>query len=178
MGGLRPDLGRLSEFLDAADDAHLIGGYHAHFTAIRNDSAMRRLFAAVPDLLPQLLHPEYQVVDERAYRVPLFDYLTRNGFGMLDMHLQFCDIVPEIFFGLFRDDHASRSKNFFDVYNPSKDIDHVRCGADGRLTVIYDDGSMRPASYCHLQKRRMSVDGVRSEEGFAIRQDGFHRLEP
>ncbi|MGI4763961.1 MAG: DUF6625 family protein [Janthinobacterium lividum] len=166
--------GRLSDFLDGADDVHLIGGYHAHFTAIRNDSSMRRLFVDVPDLIPQLLHPDAQVVDEKAFRGPLFDYITRNRFRVVDMHLHFCDIVPECFFGLFRLDHASRTKNFFDAYNPSKDIDHVTYDATGRLTVAYDDRSTRSASYCHLQKRRMTLNGIRVADGFLIREDGFY----
>ena len=100
-------------------------------------------------------------------------FLNRNQYKMFYINRYFCDIVPECFFGLFRQDHAQREKNFFDAYHPDKDIDHVYYDRDGRLTVVYDDGDSRQSIYCHLQKRAMSMDFDRYEDGYYICEDAF-----
>ena len=169
--------GRFSDFLDMKEDYHVIGGFHGHFTAIRNIDLFRKLFKTVEGLPQLLLDETPHVVDETAFRKPLLDILERNGYRMFYINQYFCDIAPECFFGLYRQDHAQRKKNFFDVYHPDKEIEYVHYNRDGGLTVIYDDGDSRQSIYCHLQKRSMLLDFDRYENGYYIREDAFC-LEP
>ena len=169
--------GRFPDFLDMNEEYHVIGGFHGHLTAIRNIDSFRKLFRAVAGLPELLIDEKAHLVDETAFRKPLMDLLERNQYKMFYINRYFCDIVPECFFGLFRQDHAQRRKNFFDAYHPEKEIDHVYYDRDGRLTVVYDDQDSRQSIYCHLQKRTMSMDFDRYENGYYIREDAF-RLEP
>jgi tetratricopeptide (TPR) repeat protein len=165
--------GRFSDFLDMKEDYHVIGGFHGHLTAVRNIDSFRKLFRAVEGLPGLLLDENSLAVDEIAFRKPLLDFLERNGYKMFYANRYFCDIVPECFFGRFREDHAQRNKNFFDAYHPNKEINYVHYDRDGRLTVVYDDGESRQSLYCHLQKRAMSMDFERHENGYYIREDAF-----
>ena len=169
--------GRFSDFLDMKEDYQIIGGFHGHLTAVRNIDSFRMLFKAVEGLPGLLVDETSHLVDEIAFRKPLQDFLERNQYRMFYINRYFCDIVPECFFGLFRQDHAQRNKNFFDVYHPDKEIDYVHYDRDGRLTVVYEDGDSRPSIYCHLQKRAMSMDFDRYENGYYIREDVI-RLVP
>ena len=169
--------GRFADFLDMDEDYFIIGGFHGHLTAARDTESFRKLFRAVPNLLELLLDEKSHVVDEIAFRAPLMKFLEQNHYKIFYINRYFCDIVPERFFGLFRQDHAQRKKNFFDVYHPNKDIDHVSYDRDGRLTVVYDDRDSRQSIYCHLQKRAMALDFDRSENGYDILEDAF-RLVP
>jgi hypothetical protein len=165
--------GRFSDFLDMDKDYKIIGGFHGHVTAVRNIESFRKLFRTTPNLPEILVDEKVHIADEIAFRKPLLEFLERNQYEMFYINRYFCDIVPECFFGLFRKDHAQRKKNFFDAYNPDKDIDHVYYDRDGRLTVVYDNGESRQSIYCHLQKRAMSLDFDRYENGYAIREDTF-----
>jgi glycosyltransferase involved in cell wall biosynthesis len=165
--------GRFLDFLDMKDEYQIIGGFHGHFTAFRNIDSFRRLFKAVEGLPGLLLDETPRIVDEVALRKPLKDFLEGNEHRMFYINRYFCDIVPECFLGLFRRDHAQRNKNFFDVYHSDKEIDCVHYDRDGRLTVVYEDGDSRQSIYCHLQKRAMSVDFDRYENGYYIREHAF-----
>ena len=169
--------GRFSDFLDMKEDYQIIGGFHGHFTALRNTHSFRKLFKAVEGLPRLLVDEKSHLVDEIAFRKPLLDFLERSGYRMFYINRYFCDIVPECFFGLFRQDHAERKKNFFDVYHSDKEIDYVHYDRDGRLTVVYEDGDSRQSIYCHLQKRTMLMDFERYENGYYIHEDAF-RLVP
>ena len=167
--------GRFSDFLDMDEDYQIIGGYHGHLTAVRNIEFVQEAVQGGSRTCRNFWSTRNaHVVDEIAFRKPLLDFLERNRYKMFYINRYFCDIVPECFFGLFRQDHAQRKKNFFDAYNPDKDIDHVYYDRDGRLTVVYDDGDSRQSIYCHLQKRAMSMDFDRYENGYYIREDAFH----
>jgi len=165
--------GRFSDFLDMKEDYHVIGGFHGHLAAVRNTDSFRELFKKVEGLPELLLDENSHAVDEIAFRKPLLDFLEHNGYEMFYINRYFCDIVPKCFFERFRQDHAQRKKNFFDAYHPDKEIDYVHYGRDGRLTVVYEDGQTRQTIYCHLQKRAMSIDFERHENGFDIREDTF-----
>ena len=127
----------------------------------------------MPNLPELLLDEKVYIADEIAFRKPLLDFLERNQYQMFYINRYLCDIVPECFFGLFRKDHAQRKKNFFEVYHPDKDIDHICYDRDGRLTVVYENGEPRQSIYCHLQKRAMSLKFDRYENGYYIREDAF-----
>jgi hypothetical protein len=143
---------------------------------LRNIDSFRKLFKVVEDLPRLLVDEKSHIVDEIAFRKPLLNFLERNGYEMFYTNRYFCDIVPECFFELFRQDHTQRKKNFFDVYHPDKEIDYVRYGQDGRLTVVYEDGDARQSIYCHLQKRPMLIDFDRHENGYYIRKDAFRLI--
>ena len=78
---------------------------------------------------------------------------------------------------MFRKDHVDRGKNFFDGYNPDKEIDwRQEYTADGRLVVKYEDGSLRQSIYCHLQKRKMKLDFADHRNGYRIVENAFVRI--
>ena len=165
--------GRFSDFLDMDADYQIVGGYHGHLTALRNIDSFRKLFREVAGLPQLMIDDKCHVVDEVAFRTPLLDFLEQNQYKMFYINRYFCDIVPECFYMLFRQDHAQREKNFFEAYHPDKDIDHVYYDREGRLTVVYDNGDSRQAIYCHLQKRAMSIDFDRHDDGYYICEDAF-----
>jgi predicted SAM-dependent methyltransferase/glycosyltransferase involved in cell wall biosynthesis len=165
--------GRFADFIDNLGQFDMVGGYHGHFTAMRNTPEFRQLFLTIENLTTLLQDPATKVVDEIAFRKPMQKFLEQSGKKMFYMNRYFCDIVPPVFFGMFRVDHAQREKNFFDVYNSGKDIDFVESDAAGRLTVYYDDGSSRPAIYCHLQKRKMDCRLATAAEGYQITENAF-----
>ena len=135
--------GRFADFLDGDDDVEIIGGFHGHLTAVRNSAPFRELFRTVPKLLDLLVDEQNHIVDEIAFRKPLLEYLEKTKSRMFYINKYFCDVVPPCFSELFRPDHSQRTKNFFDAYNPEKDIDRIHYDRDGRLTVIYDSGDSR-----------------------------------
>jgi hypothetical protein len=169
--GARPDIdfvgfgdcdllyGRLSHFIDLRREHYdILGGYHGHLIAFRNTIPFQNLYKSVPNIVNLLQDNTHHAVDEIAFRQPLLNYLSEGRLRMFYTNAHFCDIVPPCFFGRFRPDHATRSKNFFDVYNPQKDITHVTCELPThRLAVQYDDGSSREALYVHLQKRPLAA---------------------
>ena len=104
--------GRFSDFLDMKDDYQIIGGFHGHLTAVRNIDSFRKLFKAIEGLPELLIDDKANIIDETAFRKPLLDFLERNGYRVFYINRYFCDIVPECFFGLFRQDHAARKKIF------------------------------------------------------------------
>jgi len=168
--------GRFSDFLDMDIDYHVIGGFHGHLTAFRNIASFRTLFRKTENLLALLIDEKNNLVDEVAFRKPLLDFMEQNRYTMFYINRYFCDIIPECFFGLFRTDHAQRKKNFFDGYHADKEIRHLYCDREGRITVIYDDGDSRPSIYCHLQKRDMALNFDRTENGYYIGEHAFSLL--
>lgn len=170
--------GRLGDFISLDTDYAVIGGFHGHFTAFRNIEPLRTLYRRVEQLPSILLDNHTHIADEIAFRPYLLKYLEETSGQMFYTNRYFCDVVPEQFFGLFRNDHSSRPKNFFDAYNSDKDIDHIHCDQDGRLIVHYDDGNKREAIYCHLQKRKMALTDPRQPTPFLIQQDAFAPVLP
>lgn len=147
--------GKLSNFIDFKEDYGILGGWHGHFTAIKNTDSFKNNFKTIPNFLELITdNSRTFITDEIAYREPLKAYLANNNIKMFYANAYFCDIVPECFYHLSRPDHASWKKNFYDLYNSKKNIKHLLYDKS-KLTVFYDDGSSREALYCHLQKRKM-----------------------
>jgi hypothetical protein len=150
--------GRLSHFIDFRNHYDILGGYHGHLMAFRNTIPFQNLYKSVPNILKIWQDDRVHIADEIAFRQPLLNYLAEGRLKMFYTNAHFCDIVPPCFYGRFRPDHAARTKNFFDVYNPTKDITHITCELPShKLVVQYDDGSSREALYAHLQKRPHSA---------------------
>jgi len=150
--------GRLSHFIDFRNNYDVLGGYHGHLMAFRNTIPFQNLYKSVPNILQIWQEDVVHIADEIAFRQPLLNYIAEGKLKMFYTNAHFCDIVPPCFFNRFRPDHATRTKNFFDVYNPTKDITHITCELpDHTLIVQYDDGSSRETLYAHLQKRSHSA---------------------
>ncbi len=169
--------GRFSDFLDLTDNYQIIGGYHGHLTAFRNIEPFRNLFRSIDGLSALLIDDKSHIVDEVAFRKPLLEFLEQRKYRMFYANRYLCDIVPQQFFGLFRHDHAQRPSNFFDAYNPDKDIEHVCCDREGRLSVAYKGGESRRAIYCHLQKRSVAVQPDGYENGYFIQENAFMPID-
>jgi len=167
--------GNLANFIKFEEGFGIIGGWHGHFAAIQNTAEFKYNFKGIPNYLDLITdNSKTFITDEIAYREPLKKFLADRRIKMCYINASFCDIVPPCFYHMSRPDHAKRAKNFYDVYNSTKDIDHVYYDkGTGVLTVKYDDGSNREASYCHLQKRKMSLPFTEYETGYCINEHGF-----
>jgi hypothetical protein len=168
--------GKFSNFIEQLEDYHVIGGFHGHFTAFRNVDSFKNLFTLIEGVPDSLLDNKIHLVDEVGLREPLMSLIEQNHYRMFYINRFFCDVVPPCYYHLSRPDHASWDKNFFDVYNSMKNIDHLFYDDDGKLTVIYDDGTQRECIYCHLQKRPMDVRIDAAGNGFIIRENSFDQV--
>ena len=165
--------GKISNFLHLDQSYDILGGYHGHFTAIRNLPSHTLFFKTVPNFANLCLdNSRVHITDEIACRNTIVN-LQKKGWKTFYTNAYFCDIVPPVFFHLFRPDHKERARNFFDVYNAQKDIKDLRYHPDGSLIVYYEDGTQREALYCHLQKRSMTLPFTDSEAGYWIREREF-----
>lgn len=172
--------GKLSNFIRLEEGYGILGGWHGHFTAIVNDEEFKYNFKTIPNYLELITdNSKTFITDEIAYREPLKAYLARKNIKMFYTNASFCDIVPPCFYDRFRKDHIQRKKNFFDVYNSTKDITNLFYNKElSNLTVYYDDGSSRETLYCHLQKRKMDMPFHSYENGYYIHESRFSTESP
>ena len=178
--------GKLNDFIKYEETFHIIGGYHGHFTVIKNIESFKNLYKEIPKYDELVLDIKHHATDEVAYRQPLLDYLKKNNYKMNYINANFCDIVPPCYFNGFRKNHKELIKNFFDVYNSDKNINHLYYNKeDSKLLLYYDDKSAREVSYCHLQKRAMDMSELQpasileNTEGYYIKEDKFStNIEP
>jgi len=169
--------GKLSNFIDFKIDYGILGGWHGHFTAIVNTDSFKNNFKTIPNYLELITdNSKTFITDEIAYREPLKEYLTKNKIKIFYANAYFCDIVPECFFQSSRPDHAQWKKNFYDLYNPKKNIKHLLYDKS-KLTVMYDDGSSRETLYCHLQKRKMNYS-FKLYDRYYITENSFSNDSP
>jgi len=168
--------GKLSNFIDFKEDYGILGGWHGHFTAIKNTDSFKNNFKKIPNYLKLITdNSRTFITDEIAYREPLKAYLAKNNIKMFYANAHFCDIAPECFYHLSRPDHAEWEKNFYDVYNSKKNIKHLLYD-NAKLTVLYDDGSSREALYCHLQKRKMDYSFKLYDKYYILEKEFSTRL--
>jgi glycosyltransferase involved in cell wall biosynthesis len=146
--------GDLSNFIKIEENYDIIGGFHGHFTAIKNNEDFKYLFKNIPDYFELCTdNSRTFITDEIAYREPLVEYIKTNNLKMCFLNASMCDIVPPCFYHMFRkDEHV---KNFFNNRHPTKNIKHVFYNK--KLITYYDDGTHEESSYCHLQKRKMDM---------------------
>lgn len=163
--------GKISNLITFSDNYGIIGGWHGHFTAIKNVESFKYNFKEITNYTEILLdNSKTYIADEIAYRQPLIDYIEKHKLKMFYTNAYFCDIIPSCFYHLSRPNWQSYTKNFYDLYNPTKNILHVQY--DNKLTVSYEDGTSREALYCHIQKRKMSLPFT-DHKGFYINENGF-----
>jgi glycosyltransferase involved in cell wall biosynthesis len=165
--------GKMSNFINFSDNYGIIGGWHGHFTAIKNETEFKNNYKQVHDYLSILTdNSKTYIADEIAYRQPLIDYIEKHKVKMFFTNAHFCDIIPPCLFHLSRPNWKSYKKNFYDLYNPTKNIQHVHYNK--KLVVQYDDGTSREAFYCHIQKRKMALPFTKytsyyiNETGFSV----------
>ena len=164
--------GKLSTFIKFENPFEIIGGWHGHFTAIKNTESFKNLFLKIPNYFDLIIDNSHVATDEIAYREPLINYLKDNNFKMFYTNAYFCDIVPPCFFTRFRPTYMEYKKNFFDVYHPLKNINHLIF--DTKLMVKYDeDDDYTEVLYCHLQKRKMKQLFNSYDTTFYINEDSF-----
>ena len=167
--------GKLSNFIDFNENYDIIGGWHGHFTAIKNIESFKYLFKNIPNYF-ELVTDNIKtfITDEIAYREPLTEYLKLNNCKMCYINKDFCDIVPPIFYNMIRPNHESYEKNFFNNSKPLKNINHLYYDKiQSKLITIYDDGESYETTYCHLQKRKMEISFTTYEKGFYIYENKF-----
>jgi len=164
--------GKLSNFIDLNKGYGILGGWHGHFAAIQNTDSFKNNFKTIPNFLELITdNSKTFITDEIAYREPLKAYLNKNNIKMFYANAHFCDIVPPCFFHMSRPDYKTFEKNFYDLYNPYKNIKNVVYDKS-KLMVHYDDGSSRETLYCHLQKRKMDLP-FKSYDTYYINESGF-----
>jgi len=168
--------GKFSDFIDNLEDYDVIGGFHGHFTAVKNRDSLKNVFKDVQNLPQLLLDEKIHLVDEIGLREPLQALVDVKRYKMFYINRYFCDIVPPQFYSRFRPDYDSWERNFFDAYNPTKNIAHISYDEHGELTVFYEDGSNRKAIYCHLQKRDMELEFTSTVRGFNIGENSFEQI--
>ena len=167
--------GKLSNFIDLSQEYGIIGGWHGHFTTILNNKAFKNIFTEIPNYFDIVTdRSRNYATDEIAYRQPLKKFIRENKLEMCHINDNFCDIVPPCYYHLSRPDHKEWDVNFYDLYNPTKNIDHLFYKKeDGTLTVHYENGETRETSYGHLQKRKMELPFDVYKEGYYINEHSF-----
>lgn len=165
--------GKISDFIDLCEEFDIIGGYHGHFTAIKNVTKLKELFREIDGIYEMLIKNESCVVDEIAFRKIVED----NRLKLFYTNRYFTDIVPPCYFELFRKDHMQRNKNFFDVYNSNKNIEYLYYDANtSKLFTIYDDGEKRETLYAHFQKRKMELLITDHKKSYYIGENSFSNI--
>ena len=166
--------GDLSKFVTGSYD--IIGGWHGHFTAIKNTHLFKSLFLTIPDYYKLATdNSKTYITDEIAYREPLVNFIKTHDLKMCYLNASFCDVLPPCFYHLSRPEHAKYAKNFFNNLKPAKNITYLKYKA-GSLQTVYDDGEVQETSYVHLQKRKMSYEKV--EDTYWITDTAFVTEEP
>ena len=167
--------GKISNFLDLREDYGIIGGWHGHLTAIINDNSFKNNFKTIPNYFDIITdNSKTYIADEIAYREPLKTYLADNKIKMFFTNRYFCDIVPPCFYHLSRPDHKKYDNNFYDLYNPTKNIKHIYFDkTNSKLTVTYATQESRETLYAHFQKRKMELPFTSYENGFYINENSF-----
>jgi len=172
--------GKLSNFIDFKEKYDIIGGWHGHFTAIKNNDSFKNLFKKIPDYFDLVTdNSRNYLTDEIAYREPLKAYLAENNLKMCYINAKFCDIVPECFYFLFRPEWKVNNKNFFNNSRPGTNLNHLFFDKiQEKLITVYDDGESYETTYCHLQKRKMDLPNEPLDRGFYINETSFsvHKL--
>ena len=171
--------GKLSNFIDFKEKYDIIGGWHGHFTAIKNNDSFKNLFKKIPDYFDLVTdNSRNYLTDEIAYREPLKAYLGENNLKMFYMNAHFCDIVPECFYSLFRPNWKHNSKNFFNSSRADKNINHLFFDKiKETLTTFNDDGTNYETTYCHLQKKQMNLPFQIYKTGFYINENSFSLVD-
>jgi mannosyltransferase OCH1-like enzyme len=164
--------GSLSQFLSS--EADIIGGWHGHFTALRNTMVFRSLFMTVPNFYELCTDSVAHITDEIAFRPYLEQFIKNTGTSVCNLQSNFCDIVPPCFFSLFRKDYKSFSTNFFNVAKPHKNILYLLRSSNGSLKTVYDDLEIQETSYVHLQKRAMTIDEMNPLTSYYIGESAFY----
>ena len=166
--------GNLSNFINFEENYDIIGGFHGHFTAIKNNEEFKYLFKNIPNYFELCTdNSRTFITDEIAYREPLTEYIKKNNLKMCYLNASMCDIIPPCFYHMFRKEDETKGKNFFNNKHPTKNIKHLEYNK--QLITYYDDGSKEESCYCHLQKRKMDIHLTNNSE-YYINESTFTNI--
>jgi len=164
--------GKLSNFIKFEENYGILGGWNGHFTAIQNIESFKYNFKNIPNYFDLITdNSKTFITDEIAYRDPLRKYLSENNIKMFYTNAYFCDILPPCFYHMFRSNHKTRDKNFFDSVKPAVNIENVFIDKT-KMIVSYDDNTSREALYCHMQKRKLDLSFT-TYDSYYINETGF-----
>jgi len=167
--------GNLSQFVRPFENYDIVGGFHGHFTAIRNTSEFKELALKVPGIFELVADvSRAYITDEIAYRQTLENYIKDNQLRMCYLNRTFADVVPKCFYHLFRPNWQTMSKNFFSVHRPDTNIRQINF-CEGSLQTVFDNGQVEATSYCHLQKRAMYIQIEQHESRYTITENTFEK---
>jgi len=172
--------GKLSNFIKFEENYHILGGWReGHFVAYKNIDSMKYYFKDIPNYFELCIDNSKPFgIDEIACRETLKAFLAQNKYKMFYINDHLCDIVPPRYYHILRQNHASCSKNFFDVVYPHKNIHHGFFDSNKqKLLITYDDGSVREVAYVHLQKRSMALPFQTYNDGFFIYEHEFAAID-
>jgi len=162
--------GKISNFIDLSRNYDRIGFNRAHFMALRNTDAYRKMYkTAAPSVLDIFKNNTwYSGYDEGTFA----EALSKNDhvFPLWD-HM--CDIIPEEWNKKWLP--AGSTATFYDTHDMTKDIQHLHYSGE-KLVVTYEDGETREVAYAHLQKRKFPDPTCRGE--FYITRDTIRAHVP
>jgi glycosyltransferase involved in cell wall biosynthesis len=171
--------GKMSRFIDFNEGYGIFGGWHGHFVAIKNTDSFKNNFTNIPNYFELVTdNSKTFITDEIAYREPLIKYISHNKLKMFYTNANFCDIVPPCFYHMSRPDHATYSRNFYDLYKSKVNINYLYYDkVASNLSILYDTGEKRDVLYCHLQKRKMELPFTSYDKGYYINEQSFSLVQ-
>ena len=152
--------GKLSNFIDLSKNYDIIG-YHGHFTAIKNIPLFTQLYTKINNLPNLLIDNINYIIDESHWRKLLFDLMSTNNYNVFYMWQKFCDVLPPF-------------KDSFIMVGENNNIKYLYFNkVTEKLIVILENNNELEVTYCHLQKRKMSINFINYHNFFYIFKDQF-----
>jgi hypothetical protein len=156
--------GKLSTFLDLKQNYSLIG-IQGHFTAIKNQDKYVNCYKDMKYLLDDLMDDKPRYVDENVFEDIVMEKF-KSELNMFKMYNYHCDISP----GKLELTMAGRDKEIIEYLHYEK--------SSGKLTIHFVNGHIQETSYCHLQKRVMSVEFETYKDSYYIKSNTFTYNDP
>ena len=151
--------GKLSTFLDLKHDYNIIG-IQGHFTAIKNQSKYIDSYKHIDRLFDRLIDERSMFLDENTY-IDTFMETFKSELNVFKMYNYHCDISP----GKKELTMAGRDKEVIEYLQYHK--------SSGKLMIHFINGRIQETSYCHLQKRAMTVEFDSYNDAYFITSKSF-----
>ena len=154
--------GKISKHINFKYDYSVIG-FHGHFTALKNNNELKRLYINIIDLPNLLIENANHILDERQMRDEIMKYTNNTGKPRFGMNSYFADIVPPLW-----------SNSEFKTTTSKQLVKHITFDKFSKsLVVLFDDGNTKDVTYAHLQKRKMLYEFTDYNDIFYILKDRF-----
>lgn len=151
--------GKLLTFLDIRHDYTLIG-IQGHFTAIKNQPKYTDCYKDMNRLFDRLMDDRAMFVDENTF-IDTFMDKFKSELHMFKMYNYHCDICP----GKLELTMVGREKEIIEYLRYDK--------SSGKLMIYFVNGRVQETSYCHLQKRIMTVEFHEYTDTYFITSNTF-----